>query len=165
MSGTKPDEDIRLPMQWSGDKNAGFTSGIPWRAPYKDYTSLNVIAQDSDPNSLLNYYRQLIHLRLDNSALLSGDLLPVDASNNGVVAYVREDDDQTFLILANLSNQDVSDVNLTLESSKMTGVLTPKVLIGEGTPATVTIGDNGGFAGYVPFTLIPAKTILIIKLR
>jgi len=55
MQGQKPDEDLRLPMQWSNASNAGFTTGAPWRAPNKDYTTVNVAAQTDDPNSLLNH--------------------------------------------------------------------------------------------------------------
>ncbi|MEP6895940.1 MAG: alpha-amylase family glycosyl hydrolase, partial [Chloroflexota bacterium] len=42
MQGKKPDEDIRLPMQWSADSNAGFTTGTPWRAPDVNYSQVNV---------------------------------------------------------------------------------------------------------------------------
>ncbi len=59
MQGKKPDEDIRLPMQWSSEANAGFTTGTPWRAPAVDYQKVNVVVQDKDNDSLLNHYRAL----------------------------------------------------------------------------------------------------------
>ena len=49
MQGRKPDEDIRLPMQWSGEENAGFSAGKPWRNPGADSPQVNVEAQLNDP--------------------------------------------------------------------------------------------------------------------
>ena len=72
MQGEKPDEDIRRPMQWSGDENAGFSGGQPWRAPAADYPQVNVAAQENNPNSLLSHYRNLVNLRNAHSALRVG---------------------------------------------------------------------------------------------
>jgi len=165
MSGVKPDEDLRRPMQWSADASAQFTTGNPWRAPYKDYKTVNVSLQDADPNSLLNHYRRLIHLRLDNPALLSGDLFAVDADQSSVLAYLREDGEQTFLIVANFGNQSVSNVSLTLPSSRLTGTLTPRMILGEGVPAGLTVGENGSFSGYVPLAELAQKSAVIVQLR
>lgn len=165
MSGVKPDEDLRRPMQWSADASAQFTTGNPWRAPYKDYKTVNVSLQDADPNSLLNHYRSLIHLRLDNPALLSGDLFAVDADQSSVLAYLREDGEQTFLIVANFGNQSVSNVSLTLPSSRLTGTLTPRMILGEGVPAGLTVGENGSFSGYVPLAELAQKSAVIVQLR
>ena len=165
MSGSKPDEDIRRPMQWSGERNAGFSSGSPWRDPYKDYTTVNVIAQDPDTNSLLNHYRELIHLRMDNQALLNGELLAVDADNSRVIAFIRENAEHTFLIVANPSNQAVVNVGLTLEKSQMVGTLTPQVVFGQGSPASLTVGNNGEFSGYIPVPELAAKSAVILQLR
>jgi len=165
MSGTKPDEDLRRPMQWSGETNAGFSSGNPWRDPYKDYMTVNVVEQDTDPDSLLNHYRELIHLRIDNPAFLNGELLAVDADNSRVIAFIREDADHTFLIMANLSNQDVVNVGLTLEKSQMTGTLAPQILLGQGTPVGLTVDENGAFSGYVPVPELTAKSAVILQLR
>ena len=60
MQGKKPDENIRLPMQWTSDANAGFTTGHPWRAPASDFSSVNVEAQTGAPDLLLEHYRALI---------------------------------------------------------------------------------------------------------
>ena len=60
MQGKKPDENIRRPMQWSADANAGFTAGRPWRAPDPDFSSVNVGAETGDPASLSSHYRALI---------------------------------------------------------------------------------------------------------
>ena len=55
MQGTKPDENIRRPMQWTAE--GGFTTGTPWNGYYEDYQERNVASQDADPDSLLNHYR------------------------------------------------------------------------------------------------------------
>lgn len=165
MKGVKPDEDIRLPMQWSSEANAGFSMGKPWRPAYSDYRTVNVVSNDSDPNSLLNHYRTLVNLRNENPALKLGTLLPVTSTNNRVLAYIREDDDQTILILVNISNQDVENASITLEASQLRGAINPQVMFGNGTPASVTVDENGGFSGYVPVSGLKAKTAIIIKLR
>jgi glycosidase len=56
-------ENSRTPMQWSREKNAGFTEGTPWFPVNRNYTDINVEVQDKDPDSLLNFYRDLIRYR------------------------------------------------------------------------------------------------------
>ena len=57
MTGDKPDERLRTPMQWSRAPSAGFTRGTPWEPLQPDLLTANVEAQDADPASLLNLYR------------------------------------------------------------------------------------------------------------
>ncbi|MEO1022731.1 MAG: alpha-amylase family glycosyl hydrolase, partial [Bacteroidota bacterium] len=54
MLGQKPDENIRLPMQWSAASNAGFTTGSPWRTPNSNFRDFNVAQQDTTEGSLFN---------------------------------------------------------------------------------------------------------------
>ncbi|TMI75953.1 MAG: alpha-amylase, partial [Bacillati bacterium ANGP1] len=68
MTGDKPDPRLRTPMQWSRGPGAGFTRGTPWESLQPDSLTANVAAQDGDPNSLLNSYRRLIHLRAEHPA-------------------------------------------------------------------------------------------------
>ena len=81
MTGDKPDERLRTPMQWTGGANAGFTRGTPWETLAADWSTTNVAAQDGDDGSLLTLYRKLIHLRVENPALGSGDFVALGASN------------------------------------------------------------------------------------
>src|SRR5437879_8461365 len=69
MTGEKPDERLRTPMQWVLAPAAGFTSGKPWEALQPDSFTANVAVEDRDTTSLLNRYRRLIHLREANAAL------------------------------------------------------------------------------------------------
>ena len=72
MSGSKPDEMIRTPMQWTNENGAGFTSGKPWEPVNPDFSTINVAQQTSDNNSLLEYYKTLIQLRNHHAALKVG---------------------------------------------------------------------------------------------
>ncbi len=56
-------DNARTPMQWNTQENAGFTTGTPWLKVNDNYTEINVETQDTDPDSVLNYYRKLIALR------------------------------------------------------------------------------------------------------
>ncbi len=68
----------RTPMQWNSDPNAGFTSGTPWNSIPETYKTYNVADELKDPNSILNWYKQLLALRRSNPALLDGDYFGVE---------------------------------------------------------------------------------------
>ncbi|HMA23062.1 MAG TPA: alpha-amylase family glycosyl hydrolase, partial [Gemmatimonadaceae bacterium] len=89
MTGDKPDERLRTPMQWSPHRGLGFTSGTPWESAQPDSFATTVESENADPRSLLNLYRRLIHLRRENAALASGVLVPLSSSHPGVAAYLR----------------------------------------------------------------------------
>ena len=114
MIGTKTDEQIRTPMQWSSQTGVGFTTGRPWEAPQADWRVTNVAAQDVDPASLLNHYRRLIHLRNQHPALNVGDLTVETASDNAVAAIVRHASNETVLIALNFGDRAVDRVGVTL---------------------------------------------------
>ena len=102
MTGQKPDEMIRTPMQWSAEENAGFSAGTPWEPVNGDYAEKNVAAQAQDPASLLSHYRALIHLRAGHPALQMGDYSPVDSTDAGLLAFLRASDEETVLVILNL---------------------------------------------------------------
>ena len=148
MQGQKPDENIRLPMQWSLEANAGFTTGTPWRAPASDYQQVNVDVENEDPDSLLNHYRELISLRRENSALTSGELALVETDNPGVYAVLRSSEEQTILVVVNLEGTPVSDYHLSLNESFLAdGTATPRTLFGtiEAIPVSIAGGKFSEF--------------------
>lgn len=102
MTGDKPDERLRTPMHWAPGPAAGFTSGKPWEALQSDSLTANVAAQERDPNSLLSLYRRLGAQRAANSALKSGQLIPVESGSESVMAYIRADSARAVLVVANL---------------------------------------------------------------
>ncbi|HEX9493461.1 MAG TPA: alpha-amylase family glycosyl hydrolase, partial [Thermoanaerobaculia bacterium] len=116
MIGTKPDETIRTPMQWSAESNGGFTTGTAWESLQPDWMSKNVAAQDHDPASLLNHYRRLIHLRIEHSALGTGDLAVGTASDAAVAAFIRRSPAETVIVIANFGARAVPQLNATLDS-------------------------------------------------
>jgi alpha-glucosidase len=94
----------RTPMQWSGEAQAGFTTGEPWLPIAEDYRSVNVHVENEDATSMLNLYRRLIQMRRAEPALAVGDFAPVPADGN-LMAYVRKADRRRLLIVLNLGPQ------------------------------------------------------------
>ena len=150
MQGRKPDEDIRLPMQWSAGVNAGFSIGIAWRAPATDYQQVNVAGQYNDPDSLLNYYRALIKIRKGHSALRMGTITLLDTGNPGICAFIRSAGDENILILINLTGSPISDYRLSLKEKLLpNGSRDLVLLFGSGNATPVKI-RKGGFSEYKP---------------
>ena len=80
----------RTPMQWNGTTDAGFsTASSTWLPVASNYKTINVEAESADPNSLLNWHKELIHLRRDLPALHDGGVVMLDRSNENVLSYVR----------------------------------------------------------------------------
>tara|TARA_Y100000588_G_scaffold248005_1_gene262454 strand:+ start:499 stop:957 length:459 start_codon:yes stop_codon:yes gene_type:complete len=96
-------DNARTPIQWDDSDNAGFTTGNPWLKVTANYPQINAAAQEQDPDSPLNYFRQLTRLRKDNLTLVYGAyelLLPDDEH---IYAYTRKLDDEVILVLLNYS--------------------------------------------------------------
>ncbi len=81
----------RTPMQWdASDPQAGFsTNSKTWLPVPANYTTINVKTELADPNSLLNWHKQLIAMRRTNPALHDGGIVMIDTSNPSVLSYVR----------------------------------------------------------------------------
>jgi maltose alpha-D-glucosyltransferase/alpha-amylase len=101
---------VRTPMQWSGDRNAGFSRANPQRLylpaivdPEYHYESVNVEAQRSNPSSLLWWTRRLIALRKRFRAFGRGTIRFLYPDNRKVLVFVREYEGERLLIVANLS--------------------------------------------------------------
>ena len=101
---------VRTPMQWSADRNAGFSRANPQRLylpvitdPEYHYEAVNVEAQQQNPQSLLWWMRRLIALRKQFRAFGRGSLQFVNPDNPKVLAFVREWQTERVLVVANLS--------------------------------------------------------------
>ena len=115
-------ENGRTPMQWDNTPNSGFTTGKPWLKVNKNYTTINVAAQEKDPNSILNYFRSLIKLRKQEKTLIYGKYTLLDKENPNIYAYTREWEGKKFLILLNFKTQP-APVNLKgLDLTKATRI-------------------------------------------
>ncbi|WP_298402140.1 alpha-amylase family glycosyl hydrolase [uncultured Chloroflexus sp.] len=167
MLGVKPDERIRTPMQWTKEEFGGFTSGFPWQMPQLDYPSKNVMLQDEDPDSLLNTYRQLIHLHINTPALATGDFIPLQAKGDDIAAYIRRSGDDIVMVIINFDAIPTEPFTLSLSESDLpdgTYQLVSLYGMPPAPPAPLTI-SNGAIVEYQPFTEIPAQTGYILKVE
>ncbi|WP_313740240.1 maltose alpha-D-glucosyltransferase [Pseudomonas sp.] len=108
-------DGVRTPMQWSPDRNGGFSRADPQRLvlppvmdPLYGFQTVNVEAQAHDPHSLLNWNRRLIAVRNQQKAFGRGTLKALTPSNRRILAYVREYTDEAgnheiILCVANVS--------------------------------------------------------------
>jgi glycosidase len=144
MLGQKPDEDIRLPMQWSNAANAGFSTGSPWRAPVSDYPDKNAQDQQTDPESLWRKYQELIATRNSQVALQTGNYRTVQTSSSDVFSFIRQKDEEQILVVTNLSNNELPDINLQLSSSNLLAGNYQLVDLLSGNQEAVTVSGNGG---------------------
>ena len=151
MTGDKPDERLRAPMQWGPGPGARFTTGTPWEPAQADSMKTNVAVENADPGSLLNLYRRLIHLRKAKDALATGRLIPLTASSPAVAAYLRLAGDHAALVVANLGAEAASGVSLgSGDKALPPGRYTLRGLLGGPNGAGLRVGGDGRVAGYVP---------------
>ena len=101
---------VRTPMQWSADKNAGFSRANPQRLylpvivdPEYHYEAVNVEAQQGNPHSLLWWTRRVIALRKRHPAFSRGTIEFLQPENHRVLAFLRRTPEETLLVVANLS--------------------------------------------------------------
>lgn len=95
-------DNSRTPMQWSGDKNAGFSKTDPWIEVQKNYESINVEVEENEADSILNFYKKLIHLRKEMPVVSKGTVRFLDEENEGVIAYEREYEGTKLVVFCNL---------------------------------------------------------------
>ena len=94
----------RTPMQWDDSPNGGFTSGKPWLKVNPNYPSVNVACQESQPDSVLNYYKKLISLRKSENyreLFTYGDFVPAYEREDLIFAYRRVLEEKEVLVIAN----------------------------------------------------------------
>jgi maltose alpha-D-glucosyltransferase/alpha-amylase len=101
---------VRTPMQWDGDRNAGFSRANPQRLylpviidPEYHAQAVNVAAQDENPNSLLWWMKRLVALRNRYHAFARGTLEILRPDNRKVLTFLRRYEDETILVVVNLS--------------------------------------------------------------
>jgi len=130
---------VRTPMQWSSDRNAGFSRANPQRLylpviidPEYHYETVNVEAQQSNPHSLLHWMKRLIALRRRYRAFGRGSLTFLHPDNHKVLAFIRAWEDERILVVANLSRF-VEYVELDL--SEFEGMVAVELFGGRAFPA------------------------------
>lgn len=95
----------RSPMQWDRSLFAGFSQVTPWLGCASDYTEWNVETEENKPDSVLNYFRQVVAIRKNNRVLTDGDFILIDEQHPQVFAYLRKNDESRLLILHNFSSK------------------------------------------------------------
>ena len=103
-------DGVRTPMQWTADRNAGFSMANPQKLylptiidPQYRSESVNVEAQQMNPSSLLWWMKRVMHMRKSFKAFGRGDIQFLSPSNAKILAFTRTYEDETILVLANLS--------------------------------------------------------------
>jgi len=144
---------VRTPMQWDGDRNAGFSDANPQRLylpvvidPEYHAQAVNVANQDENPSSLLWWMRRLIALRNRFHAFSRGSLDVLLPENRKVLAFLRVFEDERILVVVNLSRFTQA---VELDLSAYRG-MTPVELFGStqfpeigDLPYFVTLGGHG----------------------
>jgi alpha-glucosidase len=98
----------RTPMQWDGSRNAGFsTAARTWLPVPPVAKTYNAAVQRKDPNSILNFYKQVIALRRRQPALRDGAYVALNRSDEQVLSYLRKNpgSGDSILVVLNMSNQ------------------------------------------------------------
>ncbi|KAA9007840.1 maltose alpha-D-glucosyltransferase [Histidinibacterium aquaticum] len=105
-------DGVRTPMQWSADRNAGFSRANPQQLylptvqdPVHGYEAINVEAQQHSPSSLLNWMKRMIAVRQRHDLFGRGEIDLLYPKNRKVLAYIRRHGDEAVLCVANLSRQ------------------------------------------------------------
>jgi maltose alpha-D-glucosyltransferase/alpha-amylase len=144
---------VRTPMQWSRDRNAGFSTAEEGRLylpvitdPVYGYQAVNVAAQRATPSSLLNTMRRLIATRKRSSAFGRGTIEFLRPRNTAVLAFLREHGEDRILVVANLSERSQP---VELDLARHRGAV-PFELLGEtrfppvgDTPYFLSLGPHG----------------------
>jgi glycosidase len=101
-------------MQWNSEPNAGFSAAKPWLPVPKSFKTHNVQIETAKPDSILNFYKQLIALHRTNAALRDGEYVPLNEQDPNVLSYLRRSGDRSVLVALNLSSS-AQDVSFDLE--------------------------------------------------
>lgn len=100
-------DNARTPMQWNAKLHAGFSREQPWLAVNPNYKKVNVASQETDSNSILNFYRDMLLFRKEHKTLVYGDYECFDVEHPSIYAYKRWDDANEFLVLHNFADTPV----------------------------------------------------------
>ncbi|MDQ4044338.1 MAG: maltose alpha-D-glucosyltransferase [Chloroflexota bacterium] len=158
-------DGVRTPMQWSADRNTGFSAAPPQRlylpliVDYEyHHEAVHVEAQENNPHSLLAFMKRLLEVRQRSRAFGCGTLQVLHPTNHRVLAFVREHEDECVLVVANLSRFSQA---VELELGAYTG-MTPVEMFGRipfweitDQPYPLTIGPHA----FYWFRLVPTDAL------
>ncbi len=112
-------DNARTPVQWSGEKYAGFSIAEPWYLVNSNYKEINVEAEEKDPNSVLNFYKKIIKVRSENKeTAIYGEFKMMYNSDNHILAYKKIAEKDELFVVVNLSKKTLSDRKVDKEIKK-----------------------------------------------
>lgn len=150
IANEKSRDKSRTPMQWTADSNVGFSENLSWITIPEDAYKINVEDQQKDPDSMLSFYKKLLRLRKNHSALLAGDYEFLRYEDD-MIYFVRKDWVEKIVVALNFSNQPktldidpnvellLSTKRKSLESNHVITIMENEVLI------LKEVNENGCF--------------------
>lgn len=105
----KSRENSRTPMQWSDEKNAGFTTGTPWLSINPNYEQINAREQMENPDSVFHFYKKMLAMRKDDrwkDVIVYGKFELFAENDENIFAYIRYTETKKLLVLCNLSAEE-----------------------------------------------------------
>ncbi len=105
--GARSRDNSRTPMQWTKDPDGGFSEGCPWLGFGKNDGCINVQDQETDPESILSFYKTLIALRKQKEIIREGSIRFIQKDNPRVLAYKRNLGTEELVVLANISSEPI----------------------------------------------------------
>ncbi|MBB5172354.1 glycoside hydrolase family 13 protein [Texcoconibacillus texcoconensis] len=101
-------DNSRTPMQWSDEENGGFTNDTPWINVNPNYKKVNVKQQLDDPNSILQFYKQLIQLKKEHDIFTYGSYDLLMPNDKQIFAYKRTLNNQVAIVISNLTDKEAT---------------------------------------------------------
>ncbi|MBN1469322.1 MAG: alpha-glucosidase [Fusobacteriaceae bacterium] len=101
-------DNARSPMQWDSSDYGGFSTESSWMEINKNYKEINVKKELNDENSILNFYKNLIEIRKNSKTLIYGEFKLLLEEHDEIFAYERNLNNEKYLIIGNLSNNQVN---------------------------------------------------------
>lgn len=167
VAGAKPDPELRMPMPWSAEPNAGFAAASvkPWHAVAADFRQVNVAAQEAKPDSLLALYRRLIRLHQSSPALRGGTPVEVMLDDARGYAVLRQTADEAVLVLANFFTAEKPAPVLSAPSTAVRGDWRLSEELRGAKPRSPTLNAQGGFTKWQPLERLAPQSVYVLRWR
>lgn len=104
----KSRDNSRTPVQWTGEKHGGFTTGTPWIPAADNYTSINAKQAVEDPDSIYYHYQALIHARKNLDIITYGDYRLLLEEDPRLFVYTRNYNNETLLVVSHFYEGETS---------------------------------------------------------
>lgn len=102
-------DNARTPVQWNGDEiNGGFSKVEPWLKANPNYKDINVAYQEKDPNSILNFYRNLLKTRKEHDVFVHGDFEEIEFNNPKLYIYKKKLGKEEIMVMLNFNSSEES---------------------------------------------------------